>query len=185
MSDLSFLEDTPVQSEEGDLKLLSEYVSALKEKRQKIDFLEDQLKALKEEERKMSREVIPDFLLSKNLETIGLATGETVQIQKELSVALPKKDILKRKIVLNWIIENGGAGIIKEVLSVEEPETVVFNFLEENGIPFSHDKDIHHSTLKAWFKEQLGMKKGQLQKIEVGDVPTEANLFIYNETKIK
>lgn len=106
-------------------------------------------------------------------------------MDKSLSVSLPKKDVLKRRTVLNWIIENGGEGIVDEILSVEDPEEELFSYLQQQAIPFNHNKDIHHSRLKAWFRAKLGIKKGTLQEIEVGDVPTEANLFIYSETKIK
>ena len=91
----------------------------------------------------------------------------------------------KRKTVLKWIIKNGGGSIIKRNLNIEEPGLGVLEFLVKHQIIFEDKKDINAGTLKAWFNSKLGISKNSLQEIEIGDVPKEAGLFVYKETKIK
>lgn len=181
MSDMGFLE----KENSIDLKLIGEKCQVLKEKQKSIDMLKMQLEQATKEERNLSREEIPNLLLQAGLTSVSLETGEVIKIQENLSVSLPKKDLIKRNKVLTFIINNGGANIIKRKVTVEEPELLILNFLKENKIPFDDKKDIHASTLKAWFKNKLGMSKASLQELELQDIPGEAGIFVYNETKIK
>jgi len=180
-----FLEHVESPTPENDLKKLSKLSIFLKEKRKIIALLEMQLAEAKENERQLSQEEIPMLLLRNSVTSINLEDGSKVSIQEKIRVSLPKKDFIKRNTVMKWIIENGGANIIKRELKIEEPEKGVIDFLKENNIFFEDKKDIHASTLKAWLSSKLGMSKNSLQEIEVGDVPIEANLFIFKETKIK
>jgi len=180
-----FLENIETSTPEDDLKKLSKLSIFLKEKRKIISQLEMQLAEAKENERQLSQEEIPMLLLKNNITSVNLEDGSEVSIQEKIRVSLPKKDVMKRITIMKWIIENGGANIIKRELKIEEPEKGVIDFLKENNVFFEDKKDIHASTLKAWFSSKLGMSKNSLQEIEIGDVPIEANLFIFKETKIK
>jgi hypothetical protein len=183
MSDLSFLESNDVTGD--DLKTLSTLCDRLKEKRKEIALMELQLKSLKETERKLGQEEIPNLLFSKGISSLSLEDGSTVTVRESVKVSIAKTDKQKRAEAFKWIIENGGAGIIKRELRIEEPEQQTITFLKDNSIAFDDKKDIHHSTLKAWFSSKLGISKNSLQEIEMGDVPSSINLFMYNETKIK
>ena len=164
---------------------LSSLCKMLKENRKSINHLEMQLAEAKENERLLSQEEIPMLLLSNGIDSLSLEDGSKVSIQEKLRISLPKKDQMKRSLIMKWIINNGGASIIKRELKIEEPEKGVIDFLKENNVFFEDKKDIHSSTLKAWLSSKLGMSKNSLQEIEIGDVPPEANLFIFKETKIK
>lgn len=184
-NDLGFLETDESQVDLDSIKVLGEKCRILKEKRKDIAQMELQLDNLNKEEQALSREEIPNLLLQTGLTEIKLESGEKVTIQEKLACSLPKKDLEKKKKVFNFIIEQGGEHIIKRILSVEDPEEFIINFLQENKIPFSDEKSIHASTLKSWFSQKLGMKKNSLQEIELQDIPKEANVFTYKETNIK
>lgn len=188
MGETSFLEEKQEingKEEEKDLKILAKLCDNLKKGRKTIAYLEDQLRVAKEFEKKLSQEEIPNLLLSKGISSLSLDDGLTVSINESIKVSLPKKDLIKRANILKWIIENGGANIIKRELTIEEPSIQTISILKKNAVLFEDKKNIHASTLKAWFKSKLGMSKNSLQEIEIGDVPKEANLFLYKETKIK
>ena len=83
------------------------------------------------------------------------------------------------------MIENGGDNLIIQELKVEEPELSLFEYLQEEGIPFFNEHKVNTNSFKAFLNAKLGLKKGSLQELEISDIPKEVNPFIYKETKIK
>jgi len=181
--DFKFLEgkDSPATDV---LKEISTAVNILIDIRKDIDHMEDQLKDLKKDETQLSQEDVPNLLLERGLTSITLESGEKIEISEDLHTSLPK-DPIKRKVVLRWLINNGGSGMIKEEVKIEEPEKSLIDYLIEEDIPFERIHDIHNSTLRAFFKSKLGISKGSLQEIEIGDIPKEASIFVFKKTKIK
>ncbi len=184
---LDYLEQgvTETEQKDSELKLLSNMVKRLDEKRKSIALIEHQLSEEKEGERKMSEEEIPNLMLSKNLMSITTEDGFKVTIKEELRASLPKKDEIKRSTALKWILGNGGESIIKERLEVEDPEEVIKAYLREQGVPFRFVRDIHNRTLVSFMKGLLGMTKGSLQTIELSEIPLELNPYSYKKTTIK
>ena len=123
--------------------------------------------------------------MSKGLKSIETENGIKIEVQEKIAVSLPKRDINKRLKALDWIRNNGGAPLISNDLLVSDPEEGLKHWLIEHKIPFQVKQDIHYARLKSFISGKLGMKKGSLPEIETSDVPSELNLFIYNETKIK
>ena len=182
MGKLDFLED---QEEMDSMEELSILVVALIGKRKSIDMLEEQLKNEKEMEKKLSQEEIPSVLLEKGVTSITLESGEKVTIIEDIFITVPKEDRAKRSIVLKWLIKIGGENLIKKEMKIEEPEEHIIQYLRKNKIPYVNSQTVHAGSLKAFLKGKLGITKGSLQEIEVGEVPKEANLFVFNKTKIK
>ena len=183
MSDTDFLEGK--QKVDDILTELSEKVTRLIQKRKDIDFTEDKLKEMAKQEKELSQEEIPQLLLSRGLSSISLATGEKIDIVEKLTASVPKKNEENKSIVLKWLIENGGANLIKQELKVEEPEKAIIDFLQEEGIPFTNLPSVNANSFKAFLNAKLGLKKGSLQELELSDIPKEANPYVYKETKIK
>ncbi len=183
MSETDFLE----REEKVDdiLEELSSKVNKLIEIRKDIVFKEEMVKGEKERERVLSREEIPQLLLSRGLSVIYLSTGERIDIVEKLTASIPKKNIEDRSKVLKWLIENGGSNLVVKELKVEEAEELVIDFLQEKGIPFTNAPSVNANSFKAFLNAKLGLKKGSLQEIELGDIPKEANPYLYKETKIK
>ena len=181
--DTSFLEG---EKENGldILEELSNYADAVVNIHKDISETEELIKGMKKEERKLSEEDIPNLMLSKGLTSISLESGETIVVTEDLTAALPK-DPTNRKIVLKWLIDNGGSGMIKEEINIEEPEKLLLTYLIDNRIPFDKIFNVHHATLKSFLKSKLGITKGSLQEVELGDIPKEVNVFVYRKTKIK
>jgi hypothetical protein len=180
---VDFLND--VNEDPKDLKQLSKLCKDLSEHRELIAATEMQLSELKDKERKLSQEAIPDLLLTNGLSALTLDDGSKVELKESLKVALPKTDNFKRAKAFQWITNNGGSDIIKDAITINEPEQDTINLLNENDIPYAAKRDIHHSTLKAWVSRKLGITKNSLQEINISDIPKELNVFIYKETKIK
>jgi len=181
-NDLEFLANN--EPSKSALMFITENARMLINIRKDIALMEEQLERMKKDEKVFSQETIPSSLLEYGLTSITLETGEKITIVEEVYSSLAKDPIIRRR-VLKWIVKNGGAAIIKKLCTVEEPEKVLIDFLNEKDIPYDSTQDIHHSTLRAWWRSKLGITKGSLQEIEVGDIPEEASVFIYKKTKIK
>jgi hypothetical protein len=181
---VDFLETVDKGIDKDDLSLLTEKTKLLRKKEKEIEKLNEKLQKLNEEARILSREEIPEFLMSKGLKKIELSNGLRVEVQEKISLTLPKKDLMKRTIALNWLVKNGGEAIITTELHVTDPEKKLKDWLMEQDIPYADIKDVNHARLKSFVSAKLGMKKGSLPEIETSDIPKEFNLFIYNETKL-
>ena len=182
MSDLSYLapSDTP---REDVLRELGKKVHDLLEKRKEIAFAEEKLKELSKQEAELSREEIPQIILSRGLSSVRLDTGEKVEVIEHLAASVPKDEV-KRKVVFAWLVQNQGAYLIKQELVVEDPEQELVDYLRKKEIPFTKGLSMNTNSFQAFLRAGLGMKKGTLQTLEIGEIPKEANPFVYKETKI-
>ena len=178
---MEFLDDVPM---DDILVELGEKVQALLASRKQLEFLADKMKEEAEKEKALSQEEIPNLVLSRGLSEIKLATGEKVIITEGLFCGVPK-DPIKKRIVLKWLSKNQGEHLIKREVTVEEPEEHILKYLKDKGIPFIDQMNVNTGSLKAFLSAQLGMKKGSLQVIELGEIPSEANPFVLKKTKIK
>ena len=184
MSDLQFLEQEPEKTEDKELKEVSSLVARLNERRLQIALLVEQISNIKKEERALSEEEIPNFMKSRGLTSIVTTEGFKVTVKEDLKAYLPKNPI-ERNIALRWIAENGGAGIIKEKVQVDDPEQEVVEWLKYNSVPFQYLRDVNNRTMVAFMKSLLGISKGSLQTIEFGDIPPQLKPYVYNKTTIK
>lgn len=192
MSEQDFLEREVDETEsvgynirDESLSQLGAFTSALVDVRDEIEKMEERMKSLKERERVLSQEEIPSVLLQNNLTMIQLEDGRKLEVVEKIHVGLPKKDPVKRSKVLSWVIAQGGSDIIKDELKISDPNQGWVQKLKELQIPYERSQDIHHQSFSAFIRNKLGMTKGSVPEIEVSDVPPEANLFVYKETKIK
>lgn len=179
-----FLENLSNEINNDDLKQLSIYVNKMIELQDKINEISLQLKDLKEEESKLREEIIPMFLESKGMKSITFDTGEKIEIIKDLFVSIPKEDLIAKYEALKWLSINGGGYLIKDELIIDEPTEELLITLRNLQIEYTQEKNVNTNSLKAWFKEQLGMKKGTLPVISIDNVPKSLNLFIKNNTKL-
>jgi len=179
----SFLNDVETGATASDLERLAALCKLQLEKESAVINLEDQLKTAKHELNTISQEAIPELLLSKGITSIVLDNGQKVVVTEQVKCGVPKEPV-KLARLLNWVVNTGGAGIIKEQLTVVEPEKMVKDYLLKQGIPFDDIRSVHYQSLKSHIRSLLGMKKGTLPTIAPTDVPEEASLFVYKETKI-
>jgi len=181
--DLSFLETSTL--DKGNLTKLSEKINSLKRIRTEIKQCESRMKDLKNIEKVISGEDIPQFMSAYGIDSINLDDGSGVSVKESVYVSLPKTDPIKRRKVLEWVSEHGGSGIIKDNLTIKDPSYDIISTLDNAGYSYERKKDINALSLKAFIKNILGMQKNSIQKVDLADIPPEVNLFIGKETKIK
>lgn len=182
MSD--FLEAIEPDENPSALGQVMAQATRLIEIRAQIETKEEELSALKEQERVLSRETVPNLLLQHGLETLGMANGLTLSVSDEIEVGVPKNEEGRKKVVA-WLQEHGAGEIIKNAVSFEDPDEDIKAILADRGFVFKEDISVNANGLKAWFRGALGMKKSSVARISPNDVPKEANLFLYKKTVIK
>ena len=87
--------------------------------------------------------------------------------------------------MINFLIKQGGGGLIKDKLQVEDPTISLMEKLEAEGAQYERSQDVNTGSLKAFMRGLLGLKKNTVATIEVADIPKELNLYVYRETQIK
>lgn len=111
------------------LKRVSCKAQDLKAQRERVEYLEDQLKSAKGTLQLIETEDIPSLMDEMGLESISLLDGTKLSVKPFVSAHISKE---REPEAFQWLQDHGYGDIIKE-------RTVV---------------NVHPSTLKAWAKER-------------------------------
>lgn len=159
------------------LKALTALADQQQQAEQKISELEEELKIAKEALRNISSSKIPELLEEAGVSEVKLANGKKLIVKDVYAPTVKNPTAFHR-----WLREQGFGDIIKNSI------TASFGMGEESLAESAEDaliavgchptrkEVIHHSTLKAFAKEQM----------EAGtNLPESINVFVSKETKIK
>ncbi len=180
---MDFLESVKITKK--DVEDLGQKIQLLKSIEAEIQETKEKLRELQEKYDTVSGEDIPAFLNQFGISSLSLNDGSKVTVKEDVFVSIPKSDMEKREKVLAWIEGHGGAAIIKDHITIEAPEQNVRDALAVIGAVYTEKKDIHAQTLKAFFRDLLGMNNNCIQKVSLSDIPEELHLYIKKQTKIK
>jgi hypothetical protein len=167
---------TPV--DDVSLKARSQKCNKLEALQTEINQQEQNIKALKEKQRKLSEEEIPTFLQEKGLTSIRLNNGTEVSVAEDIK---PGVLVDNRPFCYQWLRDNGFGDLIKNIVSVDfgmgEDEDAINlkKQIEELGLVCAEKESVHYQTLKAFVGEQH--HKGV-------SLPDEFGVHVANVTKI-
>jgi len=102
-----FLEDVGKEFLPDDLEQLDAYIVLLKTVQEEIAEATEKLKEMGVRERLLSREQIPELLLSRGLSEVKLVDGQKVTVTEKVACSVPKNPVNK-SIVLKWLVAQGG-----------------------------------------------------------------------------
>ena len=160
------------------LKALSQKCNKLESIQTEIEQQEQNIKSLKEKQRKLSEEEIPAFLQEKGLTSIRLNNGTEVSVAEDIK---PGVLVANRSFCYQWLRDNGFGDLIKNIVSVnfgmgEDQDAVnLKKQIEELGLVCAEKEEVHYGTLKAFVGEQH--RKGV-------SLPDEFGVHVANKTKI-
>lgn len=144
-----------------------------------IEIKEIELAKLKERVNLLSTKTIPDLMLELGLQEIKLSNGAKVKIEPFYSAKIPDG---KKEEAYKWLETTNNNGIIKCNVVLPFPKgsrTLALKALEILQKKFPAvilDESIHHSTLKAFVREQITTNK---------PIPHELfGIYVGNTTKI-
>ena len=142
---------------------LEELVSLAEEQlgiENEISDLEDAIKDAKLRFRKVSESDIPEAMGTLGVDSIKLLNGRQIQIVKKYSATISMANKVK---ALQWLRENGFGGLIKRKVGAEfgkgddEQAAHLLSELGGRNLYVYDDANVHHSTLRAFVKEQMEM----------------------------
>jgi len=116
------------------------------------------LKARKEQEAKLSKEVIPERLSIFGLEKVTLRSGHEIEVKRFYSANISEE---RRKAAHAWLREHGFGSLIKNEISIPIPAgedkeaELIKELLTKEGVSFTTAESVHASTLKSFVKTQL------------------------------
>lgn len=125
----------------------------------------DKMKKIYDEAVKQYKELVekklPDMMASAGTREFTTDGGVTITIKDRMEGALPKEDEQKRKAALQWLMDNGGAAIIKGEIVVpfdkgehNFKEEIKRNLTDINA-DFFEWEEVHHMTLKSFAREKI------------------------------
>tara|TARA_R100000234_G_scaffold38986_1_gene23106 strand:- start:2602 stop:3177 length:576 start_codon:yes stop_codon:yes gene_type:complete len=143
---------------DGELSIVSALANKQLELAAQVAQLEADLKAKKEELRLTSEQELPDAMQQVGLTEITLSTGEKISVKEFYNAHISKAN---QPIAYAWLIKNGHAGLIKNDILLKfdrgEDEKVeqTVSALQARGLTPQVRQSVHHSSLKAFVKEQF------------------------------
>lgn len=164
--------------DEDGLRNLTSLAEELHDLRERlIPEAEAALQRLKDRDRQLSEDAIPEAMDDIGVASFRLKDGSEIKVVPDLFVSI--RDSVR---ALGWLRDNGHEGIIKHVVSAsfgrgeEERAHEVVRMLEEAGVSPEDKETVAPQTLRKWAKDQLG---------EGHEVPEALfKLFEFRKTKI-
>ena len=180
--ELDFEKDQQKVAENTDLNALATHVTKILELDDQIEHQENILKEYKTQRDKISSETIPALLAEQGLQSLKLADGTVLEVNKKYSCTLPK-DPQKKAAAYQWLRDQGLDDIIKNEVSVtfgrgeDDKAKQLLDLAGGNGYEPNQREKVEPMTLKALYRE----------RVEAGlDMPSDFfHLYVKDETKMK
>ncbi len=141
------------------------------EAQKKFDQLEKDLEAAKNELERLSEVLVPDKMEELGLEEITTSSGIMVSVSEKVRGGLLKENRPKG---FAWLEENGHGAIIKSEVVVsfgrkelQDANKLVEELRKDKKLA-SLEREVHHSTLDAFIREQL--EKGKKIPLDIFSV---------------
>lgn len=144
-----------------------------------IEISENNIKKLKEKERNLSQNIIPEMMREMSMEEMKFVDGSMIKVAPVYNASIP---VAKKEEAYNWLRNNGLGDIIKNNVTVsfgrneDNKASDYANLAKSSGFEPIQNLKVEPQTLKAVLRERV--ESGQ-------SVPTDIfNWFAGNQTKI-
>lgn len=149
--------------ENDTLKKLRLLTYAALEMEELAGYLEAAQKTMAALHKRMIEHTIPEIMDNTEVDHFGLTDGSQVEVKDKVHANISKENIEAGCKVL---VKHGAEGIIKRTISVplntkqgdlaDKVLEAVTEALEGTKTQVLDERSVHHSTLSAWVREQLG-----------------------------
>tara|TARA_R100000479_G_scaffold1794_1_gene1149 strand:- start:2248 stop:2793 length:546 start_codon:yes stop_codon:yes gene_type:complete len=173
-------ESTMIKVDTGKSQELSELCTRLLELQKQITKCEDNIKNLRNEERLLSENEIPNLMQQAGISSLKLIDGSSVSFKPEYYAKIP---VSKTDEAFDWLSSNGHGDLIKNQVSLTfgKSEDNLANSLVEDlkskGHNVSQKKKVEPMSLKAFVKDEI--QKGNNLPMDLFGV------YVSNKTTIK
>ena len=146
------------QIEDSTIKDLSETCNKLLKVEGRIGNVEEELKRLKDQQRELSEQIIPDKLTQLGVSDLKLNDGSRISAEPFYSARISKE---KLEDAHTWLRDKGHGDIIKNTVTLTfgqgedaMAKELVDQLTSQGHIP-EEKEAVHPSTLRAFVKEQI------------------------------
>lgn len=155
-----YSEYTNQERPQTQLKALSDLAEEQRRLEQKIANMEEDLKKLQEEHKAIAEGRLPEMMEELNLTEFKTRSGLEIKLAEQIFAAISKENA---PMAFSWLDENGYSKLIKRSFTVKfgkEEEAWANKFAADlrrrkKPVNVEEKKEVHHSTLKAFVKEEL------------------------------
>ena len=118
----------------------------------------DELKRVQETARVLREETIPSAMQELGLSELKLDTGEKLTIKQDVYASIP---VAHRELVFDWLEKHDFDGLIKTTVISQfgrgelEAANEMRDKLRAQGLDAITKREVHHSTMKAFLREQI------------------------------
>jgi hypothetical protein len=179
--DLANLEEisTTMIVDDKQLESLSSLCKEMLEQQEMIANLEEQLKTVREKERKLSEEYIPNKMSELGYSKLQLKDGQKIEIKPFYAAKIPSERVQE---AFQWLRDNGHGDLIKNNVTLtfgrsqdNEAKNLV-DELKQKGHNVNQVEKVEPMTLKAFVKDEIQQGRS---------VPSDLfGVYIANKTKI-
>lgn len=140
--------------------LIDKTIGQCVDKMQELEAIEEYAKNLKTEIHHLKQRVIPEVLASAGQTNWKAPDGTIVNVDLFVTGSLPR-DPDRREAAMDWLVENGGADLIKHDISMkfgrhmQKEVDRVKAALQKIGVDFKDDLSVHAGTLGAFARERI------------------------------
>ena len=179
---IDFEKDQQKIAENTDLNALSVHVEKIIDLDKQIEHQENIMKELKSQRDRISSETIPAILAEQGLQSLKLADGTVLEINKKYSCTLPK-DPQRKAEAYKWLRDQGLDDIIKNEVAVtfgrgeDNKASQLVDLAVGNGYEPTQKEKVEPMTLKALYRERVEACL---------NIPSDIfHLYMKDETKMK
>jgi hypothetical protein len=165
------------------LGAIANEIIRLRTLRKKIDDLEEEVKNLKSQEAALSCDKIPAMMDEHRISQLKTDDGFTVTIKEDFYCGIPK-DAEKRREAFAFLNATQGGELIKDELVIIDPDESFIEMAAQSGAQVTRELTVNTNSLKSFFKEKLGMKKGSVASMAITEIPSVFNPFLRRDTII-
>jgi hypothetical protein len=141
---------------------IAQTCNKLLETQKEIRLAEEKIKTLKDAERNLSDNVIPNLMREAGISLLRLTDGSKVEVKPYYSAHI--QESFKER-AHNWLRDNGFDDLIKNTITLsfgkgedEEAKTVIQE-AHSKGYNVKQKEAVHPSTLRGFVKEQVQLGK--------------------------
>jgi|TARA_R110000751_G_scaffold85858_2_gene171193 hypothetical protein len=150
-------EDLEAVPDDENLRTVANLAMQQVDLEQDITDMEDSLKILKEDHRRLTQNEIPNAVQELGLSSVHLANGTVIEIKPFIDAKIPKDRVGEAH---TWLRANNNGDLIKHVVSANvgrdsEAAIAAVKALSKLGLDPEDKESVHHQTLKGFVREQV------------------------------
>jgi len=143
---------------ESNLEFLAKQATRLAELNNEMERIKTAEKQVQMEIKRITEEVIPNYMRELGLSEIKLANGAKVSVKDQIFASIKKEN---QHLAFKWLRDNGHDSLIKNEFKInfgkgeDERASTLKKILEDAGYDFKEKEEVHWQTLRAFVREQL------------------------------